>query len=380
MSKDYYNVLGVGRHASKEEIKKAYKTLAKKYHPDLNKGDTSAAERFKEVNEAASVLADDEKRAKYDRYGTDASQFGDSGGFDFRDFANFGPGADFGDIFDHIFSEHDFSGFGFGNMFSSRGRRGGSRRGADLRYDLEIDLEDAAFGTSKTLSVPRLETCPECSGSGAERGSDIITCQQCGGAGVLRQTKRTPFGVFSTSTACSRCDGSGRMIKSICNNCDGSGLVRRTRKIDVDIPKGVENGTRLRIRGEGEAGEKNGETGDLYVVTHIREHSFFERRGDDVYCEASIPFTTAALGGEIDVSTLGGKARLKIPAGTQSNTLFRLKGKGMPRLHGGGSGNQNVRVSVSVPQKLTKRQKDILEQFEKESGKEPGFKRLFGFD
>ncbi len=368
--KDYYKILGVDRNATKEEIKKAYKQLAKKYHPDLNK-DHGAAEKFKEINEAASVLGDDEKRAQYDNYGSTYEDMTGTG-FDFRDFGfDFGGFTenifDFGDIFDRFFG----TGFGFGRRETRK------RRGSDLRYDLEITLEEAASGTKKTISIPKLEKCPECNGTGAESDSDIVTCPECGGSGMSKRVQRTPFGIISTSTTCRKCGGQGRYIKNECKECDGTGVVRKTRRLEIKIPAGAEEGTNLHIAGEGETGEKGGSSGDLYIIIHTKEHDVFERRGDDIYVKVTIPFTVATLGGEINVPTLEGNAKLKIPAGTQSNTIFRMKNKGIPHLHGSGAGSELVEVIVKVPTSLTRKQKELVEEFEKESKKGGFFKGVF---
>ena len=364
MTKDYYKILGVEKNATKEEIKKAYKRLAKKYHPDLNKN-ADAAEKFKEINEAAAVLADDEKRTQYDQYGTTADHFKGFEGFDFSDFVS--DIGDFGFDFDSIFESF----FG-GSPFGSRRRRA-RRRGADLRYDLEITLEEAAKDTIKHIVIPRLEPCSKCHGSGAESESDIVNCPDCGGSGMQRRTQRTPFGIFSTTTTCGKCRGQGKYIKEECAVCDGTGVVKKTRKIEIKVPTGAEEGTNLRVIKEGEAGEKGAEPGDLYIIIHVKEHEIFERHGDDIYIKIPIPFTIAALGGEIEVPTLEGKVKLKITAATQNNTIFRMKGKGIPYLHGHGTGNQNVEVIVEVPEKLSKKQKELLKEFEKESKKKKGF-------
>ncbi len=363
MTKDYYKILGVEKTATKEEIKKAYKNLAKKYHPDLNK-EAGATEKFKELNEAAAVLADDEKRKQYDEYGTTAEQFGQ--GFQGYDFSDFMSGSNFD--FDSIFESF----FGGGNPFGGRRRRG-PRRGADLRYDIEITLEEAAAGATKHIIVPRLESCSKCHGSGAETESDIASCPDCNGSGVKRQTQRTPFGIFSTTATCGKCRGQGKYIKRECQICDGTGVVKKTRKLEIKIPAGAEESTNLRVAGEGEAGEKGTSPGDLYIVIHVKEHETFERHGDDIYVKVPIPFTIAALGGEIEVLTLDGKAKLKIPSGTQNNTIFRMKGKGIPYLHGSGAGNENVEVIIEVPEKLSKKQKELLKEFEKESKNQKGF-------
>jgi molecular chaperone DnaJ len=373
MAKDYYDILGVSKNATKDEVKKAYKKLAKKHHPDVSK-DSGSTEKFKEINEAASILGDDEKRSQYDQFG-DADAFkraSGSGGFNASDFGfDFGGSSsfDFGDVFDRFFSG-GFGGFG--------GRRRGPSRGADLRYDMEITLEEAGSGVEKHITIPRLERCTKCDGTGAESGSDIVECPDCNGSGAVRRTSRTPFGMFATTTTCRKCRGEGKTIKNECKVCDGTGVVKKSRKIEIKVPAGAEDGTNLLVRGEGEAGVKGAETGDLYVILHVKEHDMFEREGDDINVKADVPFTIAALGGEIDVPTLEGKAKLKIPAGTQSNTIFRLRGKGIPYLHGEGVGDENVEVIISVPKKMSGKQKELLKQFEKESKKKGVLKKVFG--
>ncbi|MBI2558104.1 molecular chaperone DnaJ [Candidatus Woesearchaeota archaeon] len=365
--KDYYKLLGVGKNATKEEIKAAYKRLAKQYHPDLNKS-PDATEKFKEINEAAAVLGDEQKKAQYDQHGTTAEQFGGGfGGFDFSDFMSDVGG--FGFDFDRIF-ENFFGGGG------GRARR--RQRGSDLRYDLEIELEDAAFGAAKTISVQRLEECGKCNGTGAESKSDIVNCPECGGRGVTTRTQRTPFGLFSTTTTCRKCRGQGKYIKNECPECGGKGVVRKTRDIEIKIPAGATDGTNLRVQGEGGSGEDGTATGDLYIVIRVKPHKVFERHGNDVYVKMPVFFTIAAIGGSIEVPTLKGKASLKIPAGTQSNTVFRMKGLGIPDLHSHHVGDQHVEVHVTVPEKLNKKQRQLLEDFEKES-KDKGFlKGMFG--
>ena len=357
--KDYYKVLGVSRNATKDEIKAAYKKLAKQYHPDLNK-DKDAAEKFKEINEAAAVLADDSKKSQYDQFGTAGEQFQGGGfsGFDFSDFMSETSGFDFDSIFENFFGG------------SQRARR--RQRGSDLRYDLEIELEDSAFGATKTISVPRLEECGRCNGTGAESKSEIITCDECNSRGVTTRTQRTPFGLFSTTTTCRKCRGQGKYIKKECPECDGKGVIKKTRKIEIKIPAGATDGTNLRVQGEGEAGEKGTSPGDLYIVIHVKPHKIFIREGNDIYLKAHVPFTTAALGSSIEVPTLNGKASLKIPEGTQSNTIFRMKGLGVPDLHSHHVGDEKVEVIISVPEKLTKKQKQLLEEFEKESKSKKG--------
>ena len=359
--KDHYKTLGVRKNATKEEIKAAYKKLAKQYHPDLNKS-PDAAEKFKEINEAAAVLGDDSKRAQYDQFGTTGEQFRGFEGFDFSDFMSEAGG--FGFDFDSIFE----------NFFGGGGRARRRQRGSDLRYDLEIELGDAAFGATKTINVPRLEECENCHGTGAESKSDIAICDECDGRGVSTRTQRTPFGLFSTTTTCRKCRGQGKYIKNECQECDGRGVVQKTRKIELKIPAGATDGTNLRIQGEGEAGETGTPAGDLYIAIHVKPHKIFERHGNDIYIKVPVSFATAALGGEIEVSTLKGKAALKIPSGTQSNTVFRMRHLGIPDLHSHHVGDENVEVVISVPEKLTKKQKQLLEEFEKES---KGKKGLF---
>ena len=307
MTKDYYKILGVEKDASREQIKKAYKRLAKKYHPDLNKDDPKAADKFKEINEAAAVLGDEKRRSHYDKFGTAEGMGGFGGGP--GGFSGMGEGFGFEDIFESFFGG-DMSGI-FG------GRRRGPRRGSDLRFDLEIQLEDAAFGAEKTVVIPKLVKCDHCDGKGVESESDVETCKTCDGRGAVRETKRTPFGMFQQTTTCRDCRGTGEKITKPCNVCDGEARVHKNKKLEIKIPAGVEEGTKLRISGEGEAGERNAGPGDLYVVIHIKEHKIFDRDEHDILLEVPISFKQACLGDQIEVPTLEGKATLKIPAGTQ---------------------------------------------------------------
>ncbi len=366
MTKDYYNILGVDKSATKEDIKKAYKRLAKRYHPDLNKEEGSA-DKFKEINEAAAVLGDDKKREQYDRFGTaDFQGFqGGTEGFDFSDF-NFGSSFDFGEIFDTF----------FGGRGGSGRRRRGPARGNDLGYEMEVTLEEAAFGVEKHILIPRFEKCPHFQGSGAESDSDIKTCDQCNGSGYVTRQTRTPFGMFQSTTTCRRCGGEGKVVKEACNSCDGTGLVKHNRKIKVDVPSGISDGSRLRIAGEGEGGERGGPPGDLYILIREKEHDIFEREEYDLHLDAQISFVQAAMGDEIEVPTLKGKARLKIPPGTQTGTVFRLRGEGVPHLRGSGRGDELVKVVVQVPKKLSPKQKQILKEFDKETAKAE--KGIFG--
>jgi molecular chaperone DnaJ len=347
MKRDYYEVLGVSRGAGDEEIKKAYRKLALRYHPDKNPDDRHAAEeRFKELVEAYQVLCDADRRSLYDRFGHAA-------------FENGGPGAGF----DFNAGFEDIIGDLFGDFFG--GGRGRSRRGQDLRYDLEISFEEAAFGCDRTIVIPRLGACETCGGSGAKPGTRPQTCHQCRGTGQLRFQQ----GFFSIAKTCGHCNGSGRVIATPCATCNGAGASRRQHRLNVRIPPGVETGSRLRLRGEGEAGA-GGSSGDLFVVLRVREHAFFVRDGADVVCDVPVSFAQAALGTEIDVPTLEGMTKLKIPAGTQSGQVFRLKGKGVPDLNGYGRGDELVRLLVETPRKLSAQQRKLLEEFARISGEE----------
>jgi molecular chaperone DnaJ len=349
--RDYYEVLGIERTASAEEIKKAYRKVALKYHPDRNPDDKHAEERFKEASEAYQVLSDPERRAQYDRFGHAAFEQGAGfGGFDFS-------AAGFEDIFGEV----------FGDFFGS-GRRGRNRarRGDDLRYDLEISFEEAVFGAEKTLRIPRLATCEDCQGSGSRNGAPRESCGACRGTGQIRFQQ----GLFSIAKTCGQCQGQGTVLRDPCRTCGGSGTVRTQQSLSVKIPAGVDTGSRLKLRGEGEAGYNNGPAGDLYVIVHVREHPLFRREGANVICEVPIGITQAALGAEIDVPTPHGKVKMKIPAGTQSGNVFRLKGKGVPDLRGYGHGDALVRVVVETPRKLTAKQRALLEEFARLSGEE----------
>ena len=346
--RDYYEVLGVPRDASDQQIKSAYRKLALKHHPDRNPGDKAAEEQFKEAAEAYAVLADAEKRAAYDRFGhAGVSGAGAGAGFDPTIFA------DFSDIFAGLGDV-----FGFGDMFGGRRRRSGPQRGADLRYDLEITFEESAHGAETTIQIPREETCETCTGSGASPGTTAETCAQCRGTGQLRYQQ----GFLTVARPCANCRGTGKTIAKPCATCRGAGRVGRERKLTVKIPPGIATGQRLRLYGEGEHGSAGGPPGDLYVVVHVQEHSFFQREDDDLYCELPISFPTLALGGSVKVPTLDGREELDIPSGTQAGTRFKLRGKGMPNVSGRGRGDLYVIARVSVPKKLTKEQKALLEE------------------
>ncbi|MEJ2107200.1 MAG: molecular chaperone DnaJ [Acidiferrobacteraceae bacterium] len=359
MSKrDYYEVLGVSRNVSDDELKKAYRKLAMKYHPDRNPDDTEAESKFKEVKEAYDVLSDAQKRAAYDQFGhagVDPSAGAAGAGFG----GGFGGGASFSDIFGDV----------FGDIFGGGARGGGPQayRGADLRYNLELSLEDAVAGTEVRIRVPTTVTCETCGGSGARPGTSASTCSTCGGHGQVRMQQ----GFFSVQQTCPNCHGSGKVIDQPCADCHGAGRVRDTKTLSVKVPAGVDEGDQIRLAGEGEAGEQGAPAGDLYVRVRLKPHDIFRREEDDLYCEMPVAFVTAALGGELTVPTLGGRASIKIPAGTQSEKLFRLRGKGVRNVRSGHVGDLYCRVSVETPVNLTTEQKEMLEKLD-ESLKEGG--------
>lgn len=366
--RDYYEVLGVSRDASTEEIKKAYKKLAKQYHPDLNPDSKTAEEKFKEVNEAYSVLSDENSRARYDQFGHNdpgAAGYG-GGGFDFSGFG----GGGFGDIFETFFG----GGFGGGRAADPNA----PQEGNDLRVDVEVSFEDAAKGVEQEIALTRMETCPTCHGSGAKPGTKRKTCASCHGSGKQRVNQTTAFGQFQTVRSCPACGGRGSIIEEACPDCQGSGRTRQKRKLKVNIPAGVDTGSRLRMQGEGEGGLNGGPAGDLYVYVTVRSHKYFRREGDNVYLEQPISFAEAALGAEIEVPTLEGKVKLEIPEGTQTGTTFRLRGRGFPKLRGYGKGDQHVRVKVTTPTHLSKEQKELLQKLAASFGEGDDKKGFFG--
>ncbi|WP_346244290.1 molecular chaperone DnaJ [Shouchella clausii] len=354
MSKrDYYEVLGVDRNASVEEVKKAYRKLARKYHPDVNKEENAEA-KFKEVKEAYDTLSDPQKKARYDQFGhADPNQ----------GFGGAGASGDFGgftDIFDMFFG-------------GGGGRRNPNapRQGDDLQYTMTLEFKEAVFGKETEIEIPREETCGTCHGSGAKPGTKPDTCSHCGGSGQLNVEQNTPFGRVVNRRVCNYCEGTGKIIKQKCATCSGKGKVRKRKKINIKVPAGIDNGQQLRVAGQGEAGANGGPPGDLYVVFQVKPHEFFERDGEDIYCEVPLTFPQVALGDEIEVPTLTGKVKLKIPAGTQTGTSFRLRGKGVPNVHGRGQGDQHVQVRVVTPKNLTENEKELMREFAGMSGGRP---------
>src|SRR5512141_263274 len=356
--KDYYEVLGVPKEASEKDIKTAYRKLAMLQHPDRSDA-PEAEEKFKELSEAYAVLSDPDKRQKYDQFGHAGinSQYSQEDlfrGVNFEDLLRgFGGGGGGDSIFD---------------MFFGGGGRRGPARGRDLRYDVNLTLEQAAKGMEMTIDVPRTESCPTCHGSGAKPGTNPVTCSNCRGSGQVTRAQNTPFGQMVTSTSCTKCGGRGQTITTPCSECSGTARVHKTRKINIKIPPGVEDGQHLKLRGQGDAAGPKGESGDLYVVHNIMPHPRFQRMESDLLMESTISFTQAALGADVEVPTLNGRAKIKVPAGTQTGTVFRLRGKGMPRLHGTGSGDLHVKVKIKTPASLTPRQKQLLEDLALEFG------------
>ena len=347
--RDYYEVLGVEKSASSDDIKKAYRKLAMKYHPDVNK-EPGAEEKFKELSEAYAVLSDEQKRSQYDRFGHAGMQgYTDADIFNNINFNDIFRGMNFGDS-DNLF-----------DLFFGGGRGGGrgSGRGSDLRYDLEVDFKEAAFGTEKEIIFPRMDTCETCQGSGAKPGTKVTTCATCGGSGQIRQVSQSLFGQMVRVAPCGKCHGRGKTFDTPCPECHGSGKSRHVRKLMIKIPAGVEEGLQLRISNEGEAGMNGMPPGDLYVVVHVKSHPYFQRYGDDILCVMPITVAQAVLGDEVEVETLNGAAKLKIPPGTQTDTTFRLRGEGIPSLRSRGRGDMHVKVIVKVPQKLTDKQKKL---------------------
>lgn len=354
--RDYYEVLGIEKSASADEIKKAYRKLSKKYHPDINK-EAGADEKFKEIAEAYEVLSDPQSKARYDQYGHQDPNQGFGGG-------GFGGGSGFGG-FEDIFSSF------FGGGGGRRQDPNAPRKGDDLQYRMSIKFDEAVFGAEKEIEIPRDETCDTCTGTGAKPGTSKTTCTHCKGTGSVEETVNTPFGQMRNRTTCRQCSGTGSIIKDKCKDCHGKGTIRRNKRIKVTIPAGIDDGQQLRVSGQGEAGINGGPAGDLYIVFQVRASDKFERDGDDIYYSLNITFAQAALGDEIEVPTVNGKVKMKIPAGTQSNERFRLKGKGIKNVQGYGVGDQHVIIKVVTPKKLTEKQKELLREFANISGDIP---------
>lgn len=359
MSKrDYYEILDIDKNASEQDIKKAYRKVAKKYHPDLNPDNKEAEVKFKEASEAYEVLSNSEKRQKYDQFGHAGVNSQGAGGF-----GGFGgQGFDFGDIFGDVFGDI------FGGGASQSRRRNGPKRGADIKIAIDITFKEAAFGTEKKIDVRKTENCSKCNGSGAKTAKDKRTCDQCNGSGEVKQAQNTPFGQFVNVSTCPKCNGSGDIITDPCSKCGGTGKEKKTKKINIKIPAGVDTGSVMPLREEGEPGEKGGPRGDLYIYINVLPHEIFKRDGNHVILEFPITFVQATLGDELEVPTLDGKVKYKIDEGTQSETVFRLKNKGIPSIKGYGRGDQYVKVVVEIPKNLDENQKDILRNFAKETG------------
>lgn len=369
--RDYYEVLGIQKGAGEAEIKKAYRSLAKKYHPDVNPGDAEAEVKFKEINEAYAILSDPEKKARYDQYGHEGID--PSAGFGgYGDFGGFG-GFDFSDIFSSF----------FGGSGGGGSRRNAPTRGEDLQYRLAISFEEAAFGCKKEISYNRIEKCPECGSTGAEKGTSPEVCKECGGTGQVRVTQRTALGMFQTTKACDHCHGTGKIIKNPCKNCSGKGYVKVTKKLEVSIPAGIDDGERVGLPGQGNSGRNNGPTGDLIILVSVRPHPIFERDGYNLYCEVPLTFAEAALGAEISVPTLEGQVKYTIPEGTQSGTTFTLRGKGIQAIRSTRKGDLIFRVVVEIPKNMNETQKDLLRKFADSCGdtnyakKTSFFKKIF---
>ncbi len=361
--KDYYDVLGVAKSADDKQIKKAYKRLAMKHHPDRNTDNkASAEEKFKEIQKAYGVLSEPQKRQAYDQFGHAGVDGSAGGGFGGGNPFGGGNGGGFGDI--------------FGDIFGGGGRQQQDNRGSDLRYDLEIDLKDAAEGTTVKVRIPKNESCDTCSGSGAKPGTSVKTCTTCGGHGQVQVQQ----GFFAVQRPCHVCSGTGQKIESPCGTCRGQGVVRKQKTLSVKIPAGVDTGNRIRLSGEGEAGTRGGPSGDLYVEVHVKPHNIFQREGNDLYVETPIDFFTATLGGSIEVPTLSGKLKIKVPAGTQTGKLFRLRGKGVAAIRGGGVGDLLCQVKLETPVNLSKKQQQLLKDFSESCGKKqhPESNSFFG--
>lgn len=367
-SKDYYGVLGVSKNATQEEIKKAYRKKAKELHPDSYQGEEkkAAEEKFKEASEAYSILSDEQKRSNYDRFGSDFANssgagyggaYGNAAGFDFSGFSNGGMGFDIDleDILGSVF------GSSFGGFKTGSSKKSGPIKGTDLRYNMRLTFEEAVFGVNKEISISRNEKCNVCSGTGAKNGSGYVTCSKCNGTGKIQTVQNTIMGTFSTVKTCEKCNGEGKIIKEPCEACNGVGTIKKTKKIMVKIPSGIDDGQAIVLTGEGDVGQKGGTSGDLFIVVTVMPHKIFKRKGLDIYFEKKIPFVKAVLGGDITIPTLEGDVTFNIPDGTQPGTVFVMRGKGIPR--GMSRGNLEFKVDIEIPKKLSDKQRELLEQY-----------------
>ncbi len=365
MAQNYYDVLGIKKDASAEDVKKAYRQLAKKYHPDLNEGDESAAKKFQEINEAYQVLSDDSKRQQYDQFGHEAFTRGAAGGGGAGGFDGFSGFGGFGDIFDTF----------FGGGRSTQSRQSGPQRGGDVEASVTITFEEAAFGVKRDITISRRENCPECGGTGAKPGSEVKTCPDCGGSGQVRRQQQTLFGVSTVYATCPTCNGEGKIISSPCDKCRGAGRITQSRTISINIPAGIDNGQIITLSGQGEAGKKGGPAGNLLVYIRVRPHKTFRRDGVNLYMDMNMSFAEAALGAEIEIPTLDSTIKYTIPAGTQTGTTFRLREKGIKYLRQDKHGDLFIKVNLEVPRRLTDRQKELLQEF---AGLDPQKKKTRG--
>ena len=377
-SKDYYSILGVSKDATADDLKRAYRKLAKQYHPDAQHTEEdkkNAEAKFKEINEAYSVLSDENKRAQYDRFGSNFEQAGFGGGY-----GNYGGAYGFDGFGGMDIDLEDILGSVFGGGFSSSKKSQGPSRGSDIKTTMSLKFEEAAFGVKKEINITRNEKCDCCNGSGAKPGSKIITCDKCGGRGKVQITQNTIMGAFSTVKTCDKCSGTGKVIETPCEKCSGKGIVRKSRKIEINVPAGIDDGQAISLRGEGDAGKKGGPNGDLYVIMKVLPHKYFKRNGYDISANVRVPFAKMALGGDIKIPTLEGEMEFNIPEGTTSGTKFRVKDQGIPVLNGKGRGTLEFTVDLDVPKKLTDEQREILTQFAKSFGEEvnPKKRGIFG--
>ncbi len=376
--RDYYEVLGVNKNATDDELKRAYRKMAKKYHPDANMDNKEQAEKnFKEVNEAYETLSDKQKRNMYDQFGHDAANGFNGGGFNGYNTSGFSGFSGGFNGFDMEFDMNDIFGSFFGGGMNNSRKRNGPRKGQDIKVAVEITFEEAAFGVDKEITLSRDDECETCHGSGAKPGTKQSTCTACNGTGQVRYAQNTILGQIMSTKTCEKCGGEGKIIEEHCVNCKGKGTIRKQKKMTVSIPQGIDNNQTISIRGEGNKGQKGGPKGDLYITIYVKPHSIFTRKGDNIFSNIKVPFTVMAMGGEIDVKTLSGSVKYKIPEGTQTNTVFSLKGQGIKNIHGRGQGDLNFTVIVDIPKKLSNEQKDILMKFNQTIGVENKKKGFF---